>query len=108
MNPMGMCVEADRHDRGKVVDETACCTKPEPTLYDLLYHTLALQEDAQEHLSCAFAVLGLEPYERNQGCDCCDTIDDMVKMLYREMDVLNAMTVNLENKIGRLENVENH
>ena len=108
MNPMSMCVEADRHDRGSVVDEAACGTRPEPTLYDLLYQTLAIQAAAQEHLSCAFAVLGLEPYEREQGCGCCDTIDDMVKMLYREMDVLNAMTVNLENKIGRFEKVEKH
>lgn len=108
MNPMGMCVEADRLDRGKLVDETACCAKPEPTLYDLLGQTLVIQEAAQEHLSCAFAVLGIEPYKREQGCGCCDTIDDMAKMLYREMGVLNGMAVALESKIGRIEKLEKH
>jgi hypothetical protein len=46
MNPMGMCVEADRLDRGKVVDETACCARPEPTLYDIMSQTLVIQQAA--------------------------------------------------------------
>ncbi len=108
MNPRGMCIEADRHDRGKVVDETACCTRPEPTLYDIMGQTLVIQQAAQEHLSCAFAVLGILPYKREDGCDCCETIDDMAKMLYREMEVLNCMVVALESKIGRIEKIEKH
>ena len=108
MNHTGMCVEADRLDLGKVVDKTACCTRPEPTLYDIMGQTLVIQQAAQEHLSCAFAVLGILPYKREDGCDRCETIDDMAKMLYREMEVLNSMVVALENKIGRIEKLEKH
>ena len=48
MNPMGMCVEADRRDCGNVVDETACCGQTQNrTLYDLLGEAVAVQQAAQ-------------------------------------------------------------
>lgn len=86
----------------KVLDETAC--RETPTLHEALYEALATQEAAQEHLSCAFAVLGLEPYNREQGLGPCNTIDEMVRVLLTEMSMLNCMAIVLEQRIGKPKN----
>lgn len=101
MNPMGMRVEADRLDCGKIVDETACCGQTQNrTLYDLLVEAVAVQQAAQERLSGVFCLLGLEPHKREQGCGCCDNVYDMARMLTHEMHVLNQMTISLSDMIG--------
>ena len=93
---------ADLNDMRKVRPTTeACCCEPCPerTLYDLLEEALILQQATQEHLSCAFAMLGLEPYNRENGRRS-DTVIDKASELVREMNVLNRMAIALKDMVG--------
>lgn len=88
-----------------IIDSMACCPEnARRTLYEALDEALVTQEAAQEHLSGAFAVIGLEPYKREQGRNGYDTIDTMICVLLQEMKTLNAMTMALAEMVGTPKN----